>query len=245
MMSRFILKAFLLTCLSCLAAAQDAGDEFTIQRLLQRYTEAYGGLRDANRLTSISIEGVQIQGGQQYTFHIRKKRPNSMRYQLERGDATLTSVYNGERGWLQMKQAGKSSTEELAGSKLKVLKGEARFESPLYRYQEKPENRISLEGLERVGGIEAYVLRVEEPDASPCLYYLHPQSSHVLRIDRLDETGKTVFQTLYRNYKEVSGYPFAHEIENRENGETVSLTRVESVLVNPGLLSFYFENPET
>lgn len=242
-MRRFLIQAFLLTALSCLAAAQDFGDESRIQQLLQRYTESYGGLRDANRLNSISIDGVQIQGGVEYRFHIRKKRPASIHYQLERNDTTLTSIYNGRQGWLQTRQGSESTTEELSGPKLEILKKEARFESPLYRHLEKPENRIRLEGREQVGGILAYVLRVEEPETSPTIYFLHPDDSHVLRIDRLDEDGKVVLQTLYRDYKEVAGYPFAHEVENRANGETISLTRLKSIVVNPGLLSFYFENP--
>jgi len=243
-MHRWGLSIISLVCLGSLAVGQGAGDQFTIRDLLQRYTETYGGLRDANRLASISIEGVQIQEGVEYTFHLHKKRPSSIRYQLERGDTTLTSIYNGEQGWLQTRRGGESTTEELSGPDLKMLKKEARFESPLYRHLEKPENKIRLEGREQIGGIHSFVLRVEEPESPPCLYFLHPESAYLLRIDRLNEAGEVAFQTLYRDYKEVSGYPFAHEVENRINGETVSVTRLDSVAVNPGLLSFYFENPQ-
>lgn len=232
-----------MTCVSFAASAQAPGGELLIRQLLQRYTEAYGGLRDANRLASISIEGVQLQGGVEYTLHVRKKRPSSIRYQLERGDTSLTSIYNGRRGWLVTRKAGAVTTEELSGAELEALKKEARFESPLYRHLEKPENKISLKGREEIGLVDAYVLRVEEPGSPPSLYFLQTDNSYVLRIDRLNEAGEVVFQTVYRDYKMVDGYPFAHEVENRANGETVSITRVESILVNPGLLSFYFENP--
>ena len=135
------------------------------------------------------------------------------------------------------------SIEELRGSKLEMLKKEARFESPLYRYSEKTENNIRLQGLEMLGDIQSFVLRVEEPNDVVSLYYLNPETSNVLRIDRLNEAGEVVFQTFYRDYKKIGGYPFAHEVENRINGETVSLTRIKSISVNPGLLSFYFEKP--
>lgn len=243
-MIRFCLETFLLICLATLAVGQESGGEFSIRQLLQRYTETYGGLRDANQLASISIEGKQTQRGVKYSFHIRKKRPASMRYQLERGDTSLTSIYDGRRGWLLTKKDGRMSTEELSGSALEVLKEEARFESPLYRHLEKPENEISFKGREQIGGVATHVLQVNEPGSSPSLYFLQSDNAHVLRIDRLNDQGEVVFQTLYRDYKIVGGYPFAHEVENRVNGETISITRVESILVNPGLLSFYFENPE-
>ncbi|PXA03308.1 hypothetical protein DDZ13_12865 [Coraliomargarita sinensis] len=243
-MRRGFIILYFLSCFGAAVVAQGVGDEFTIRQLLQKYTETYGGLREANRLASISIEGVQIQRGVEFGFQLRKKRPSSIRYQLERGDTTITSIYNGNQAWLQTKQGSESTTEELSGASLETLKREARFESPLYRHLEKPENTIRLEGREQVGGNYAFVLRVAEPQSLPSLYYLHPENAQILRIDRLNAEGRVSLQILYRDYREVSGYPFAYEVETRMDGETISLTRLEKVLVNPGLLSFYFEKPD-
>jgi hypothetical protein len=242
-MLRLFTGTILLTCFACLAAAQYAGDTFTLQRLLERYTKSYGGVRDANQLASISIEGVQIQNGVAYDFDLRKKRPGMMHYQLKKGATTLTTVYNGRQAWLQVRKGSEGSVEELSDASLETVEKEARFDSPLYRHQEQPDNKITLEGREQVGLFQAFVLRVEEPGALTSRYYLHPENSLVLRIDRLDENGGLVLQTLYRDYKDVDGYPFAHVVENRSGGETISVTRVHSILVNPGLLSFYFEKP--
>lgn len=243
-MLRFFTGIFLLTSFACLATGQNSADEFTIQRILERYTETYGGLRDANRLASIMIEGVQVRPEDTYSFRLRKKRPALMHYELEKGATTLTTVFDGRRGWLKTRRGSDISIEELSGDSLELLRREARFESPLYRHLEKTENKVTLKGRRRVGSLEALVLRVEEPQAPASLYYLHPDEPLVLRIERLDEAGEIALQTLYRDYRKVDGYPFAHEIENRIGGETVSVTRVRSVQVNPGLLSFYFEKPE-
>lgn len=243
-MRRIFTGTFLSACLLCLAAAQDSADELKLNQLLERYTESYGGLRDANRLASISIEGEQIQGGVAYSFQLRKKRPDLMHYQLEKGNTTLTTIYNGRKAWLRVQRGEAVSVEELTGSQLEAVKKEARFESPLYRHLDKPENKITLEGRERVGGLRAFVLRVETSGDSSSLYYLHPEHSWVLRIDHLDEAGERASQTLYRDYREVDGYPFARKVENRTGGDTVAVTRVDSVSVNPGLMSFYFEEPQ-
>lgn len=240
---RRLLTTIILTC--CFVSgllAQDAGDEFLVERLLHRYTETYGGLREANRLASISIEGVQNQEGLNYNFNLRKKRPGMLHYQLKQGATVLTTVYDGQQGWLQIRQGSEVSVEELSGEPLKVVQDEARFESPLYRHMDNPGNRITLVGREQLGGLQAVVLRVEEPSLTS-LYYLHQDEALVLRIDRLNEAGEVVLQTLYRDYQEVDGYPFAHHIENRIQGETVSVTTVKSIVVNPGLLSFYFQKP--
>jgi hypothetical protein len=68
-------------------------------------------------------------------------------------------------------------------------------------------------------------------------------TAHVVRVDQLDAEGELSIQTLYRDYQEVEGFPFAFEIETRVGGETRSLAKVNKIDVNPGLLSFYFAMP--
>lgn len=219
------------------------GDTFLIQDLLKRYTETYGGLRDANRLASLRLEGIQLQDGVEYRMTLHKKRPASIRYQLDSGDVSITAVYNGEQAWLRMKQGSEVEIEEPSASGFAMLEREARFESPLYRHLEKSENSITLVGREQMDRVTAVVLRVAEPNHRVSHYYLDPTSAYLLRVDCLNEEGEVFFQTLYRDYRIVEGYPFAFEIENRVNNATVALTRLKSITVNPGLLSFYFEKP--
>ena len=57
-------------------------DAFTLESVLQRFTKAYGGFRDADALSSLSVEGTILQNGQTFDFLMRKKRPHSMRYRL-------------------------------------------------------------------------------------------------------------------------------------------------------------------
>jgi hypothetical protein len=228
----------------CLFSALHASDEFLKQRILQQFTDTYGGIRDANTLASISIEGVQISDDREYAFVMRKKRPSSMRYRLERDEGVLIAGYNGEQAWLQKIRNGQSEVIEPTGVQRELILQEAEFESPLYRYREKPENEISMEGRAWVGNKECYILSVEAPDGRRSRYFLDIYESHILRLDRLREDGSVAFQTFYRNYKTVEGYPFAHEIESQVDGETVSLIEVDRIEVNPGILSFYFEVPE-
>ena len=77
-------KVFNLFCILCLLPAFGYGqsDAYSLQRILQRYTETYGGFRDAEVLSSISIEGTIEQDGQNYDFLMHQKRPYSMRYRI-------------------------------------------------------------------------------------------------------------------------------------------------------------------
>jgi hypothetical protein len=63
-------------------------------------------------------------------------------------------------------------------------------------------------------------------------------------VDHLGADGELSIQTLYRDYREVEGFPFAFEIDTRVDGETRSLAKVKNIDVNPGILSFYFTKPK-
>lgn len=218
-------------------------DAYALHRILQRYTESYGGFRDANALSSLSVEGTIEQNGQTYEFLMRKKRPDSIRYRLTNGMNSVVAGYNGSSGWLRTEAEGKVSIQDLDREAVAALREQAKFESPLFRHLEKSENEVTLVERTTEGDESVYVIEVRELGSRISRYYLEAKTAHLLRYDELDAAGEITFQTLYRDYKEVEGFPFAHEIENRVAGQTVSLAKVNTVEINPGLLSFYFEKP--
>ena len=88
------------------------------------------------------------------------------------------------------------------------------------------------------------MLKVIEYYFEASRYYLDLETAHIVRVDHLDANGEISIQTLYRDYREVEGFPFAFEIETRVYGKTKSLSKVKSIDVNIGLLSFYFAKPK-
>ena len=241
-MSRIpILVALFLCVFPIFAYAQS--DIYTLQRILQRYTQAYGGFRDADALSSLSVEGSIEQNGQTFEFLMRKKRPYSFRYRLSSGANSVITGYNGSLGWMRLETNDEVSISTLDLSAERELRKQARFDSPLFRHLEKSENDIEF--LERItiDGRYVYVIKVRELGTKVSHYYLDAATAHIMRHDQLDAEGVVRFQTLYRDYKDVEGYPFAYEIETLVDGETTSLARVNTIEVNPGLLSFYFEEP--
>lgn len=219
-------------------------DAFALHRILQRYTETYGGFRDADALYSLSVEGTIEQNGQSYEFLMRKKRPNSIRYRLSNGMNSVVTGYNGSSGWLRTESNGEISIKDFNAEASNALREHAQFESPLFRHLEKSENEITLVERTVIDGAGVYVIEVRVIGSPITRYHLEARTTHPLRYEELDAEGEVTFQTLYRDYKEVDGFPFAHEIENLVDGETVSLAKINTIKVNPGLLSFYFEKPQ-
>ncbi len=242
MLSKFLLLVCFLYVLPIYGFAQT--DAFTLESILIRFTRAYGGFRDADALSSLSVEGTILQNGQTFEFRMHKKRPHYMRYRLSSESNSIVTGYDGSQGWIQTKINGKVSIDLFDHEAKHSLREQTRFESPLFRHFDKRDNEIEL--IERItlGERSVLVLEVIEYDSEASRYYLDLETAHIVRVDHFDEEGDLSIQTLYRDYREVEGFPFAFEIETRVSGESRSLAKVNSINVNPGILNFYFAKPK-
>ena len=241
MLTRLILVC-LLYLLPIHGFAQE--DAFTLESVLQRFTKAYGGFRNVDALSSLSVEGTILQNGQTFDFLMRKKRPQFMRYRLSNESNSIITGYDGSQGWVRTKNNQEVSIDLLDLEARRKIRYQSRFDSPLFYHLQKREFQIEL--IERISLDERSVLVLEviEYDSEASRYYLDLETAHIVRVDHLGADGELSIQTLYRDYREVEGFPFAFEIETRVNGETKSLAKVNSIDVNPGIFSVYFAKPK-
>lgn len=219
-------------------------DAFTLESVLQRFTKAYGGFRDADTLTSLSVEGTILQNGQTFDFLMRKKRPHFMRYRLSNDYNSVIAGYDGSQGWIVTKNNQEVSIDLIDQEAHRKIRDQSRFDSPLFFHLQKSEHQIELIERTSLDGRSVLVLEVIEYDSEASRYYLDFENTHIVRVDHLEADGEFSIQTLYRDYREVEGFPFAFEIETRVNGETKSLAKVNSIDVNPGIISVYFAKPK-
>jgi len=134
--------------------------------------------------------------------------------------------------------------EDLSTDQLSALSDEADFDSPLIRHLEKSWNQISFMGREKLGDTNVNVLEVSKFRKPFVRYYLDSRSGLVLKREQIHQDGTLGLETQYRDYREIDGYRFAFEVENRIGGQLLSLVKIETIDVNPGLLSFYFQKPK-
>ena len=241
MLAKLILVC-LLYLLQILSFAQE--ESLTLESILQRFTNTYGGYRDVEALSSLSVEGTILQNGQTFDFLMRKKRPNSMRYRLSNELNSIITGYDGSQGWVRTRNNLDVTIDLLDDEASRKLRHQSRFDSPLFYHPEKRKNRIELIERTTLDERSVLVLEVIEYDSEASLYYLDFETAYIVRVDHLDADGELSVQTLYRDYREVESFPFAFEIETRVNGETKTLAKVNSIDVNPGILSIYFAKPK-
>ena len=242
-MNHILHASIIFFCLVGALPAEEYRDVMAVQSVLKLHTENYGAVGDKDNLNSIIIHGQQTQDGLTGRITTHKKRPNLMRFRLEAGGVTVTTTCDGQKAWLETRESAQVRHRDLSGRELIEVQREARFEGPLYRSLTKSKTTVSFAGKDRSGDIEVIVLRVQKSGSTDSLHYLDVKTAYVHRVDRLNEYGEVVLQTLFRDYRLVDGYPFAHEVESRVAGELVSLTKIDSIVINPGILSLFFSYP--
>ena len=210
---------------------------------LERFSQIYGGGRDDAGLNSVLVEGLITQGTDKYDFILRKQSPNSIRYTQSRSGKSITFGYNGLSGWQLTNWEESSEIRALDKFEIAILREEADFEGPLLRNFENYNNRIRLVRSDRVSDEPVRVIEIDRINQQTIRYYLSEKSNYILMRESFNTKGECILTTYYRDYRLISNFPFAFEVENFVGEEMVSFAKISKVVVNPGVLSFYFEKP--
>ena len=69
------------------------------------------------------------------------------------------------------------------------------------------------------------------------------ERNYILMRELFNSKGECILTTYYRDYRLIDNLPFAFEVENFVGKEMVSSAKISKIVVNHGILSFYFEKP--
>ena len=238
-----MLKFLLLLSTLSVAFTYGQSERYELWVALERFSQTYGGGLDEEGLKSVLVEGQITQGTDQYDFILRKRSPDSIRYTQSRADRSITFGYNGVSGWQLTNWEESSEIRALDKFEVAILREEADFEGPLLRNFENYNNRIRLVRSDRVSDEPVRVIEIDRINQQTIRYYLSEKSNYILMRESFNTKGECILTTYYRDYRLISNFPFAFEVENFVGEEMVSFAKISKVVVNPGVLSFYFEKP--
>ena len=210
---------------------------------LERFSQIYGGGRDDAGLNSVLVEGLITQGTDKYDFILRKQSPNSIRYTQSRSGKSITFGYNGLSGWQLTSGDDGKEVRILNKSEIAILREEADFEGPLLRNFEIYSNRIRLVRSDKINNEPVRVIEIDRINQQSIRYYLSEERNYILMRELFNSKGECILTTYYRDYRLIDNLPFAFEVENFVGKEMVSSAKISKIVVNHGILSFYFEKP--
>jgi hypothetical protein len=170
-------------------------------------------------------------------YRLEMKRPLKTRLEIDINGKTAVQIYDGVQGVKIRPYLGRLAAEPYTPAELELAALEQELDGPLIDHERKG-TKVALEGVEKVGGSDAYKLKLTFKNGAVRHLWVDATSFLDVKMDgtrHLD--GKThVVETYLRNYKTVNGLMFPMLTETVIQGVPGSnKITVATVSVNPML----------
>ena len=227
---------FLICCLPL--SAQD------LDKLLEKYYAARGGLEKLRTVSSLQMEGTLEVNATQMPIKIMA-RENQVRLEIQSGGVDIIKIFDGQDGWQINPMLGTIRPQKLRGKELAHLKDLADLTGPLVDPSKKG-HRLTYLGTDHDGKQTVHRIKVLTATGRLRIYALDSESGLPLF---LDETGEGKVIARYLETQAINGVLFptkvqvgqpktaCHQAVHRKGDECSYFRRVEmrQILVNPDL----------
>jgi len=171
----------------------------TAQSVIENYLDAIGGRAVLEKVKTVSIFASGEVQGMALNFQLIRTSDNQFMQNIEMmGRSMSKQVFNGENGYAMMQ----GQKMDLNPQQAAMIKDEAQ---PFYELYLNPE-AISLEGIEKIDGENAYKVKVS---ANRVAFYNVANGQKVQEVTTTEMMGQTIESTMkFGKYKEASGIMF-------------------------------------
>ncbi len=199
--------------------------------VIENYVNAIGGAEKLEKIEDFSMNMSASIQGMTLDMVIRQKAPDKYKMSMTMGgNVVQEQVYDGQRG----KTRGMQGTMELEGDMLEEMKQQA-IMNPELSYEERG-FRLSLDGMENIGGENAYKVTITSPRVVSITEFFSVDSGLKLRtVTTQDSPMGSITQTTdYEDYREVDGIKYPFFIKQQVGPQTFDM-EVESIEINQGI----------
>ena len=219
--------------------------EGRLGRVLNRYyNEGMGGLSAYQRLESLRMEGDMEIGGRTFPFRIFKKKPDLFMLTMTLpGRNDWTMGYDGEVAWQQRPDLNDGKAVKMDEVQQARFLLDAAFASHLL-YAKDPKKEINLIDTVPLDGRICHQIEVMFSSGYRLTYFIDTRTLHEYKVVIEDKNTGRLTEAFFDDYVKVGGMPMAREVTNFEEGEPVSILRIERIESNVGLMPWIFEMPE-
>ncbi|WP_192822882.1 insulinase family protein [Rufibacter sp. LB8] len=203
----------------------------TAQSVLANYLKALGGKENVEKVKDLTVKRTMNVPGAQLVVSQQSKGQDKMLMTVNNGGYEINRVQiNGAKGQM----VSGPQVKEIAGPELQDQKLE-NWAFGFLNYGQAGV-KLALNQMEKIAGRDAYKLELVMPSGKKAFHYFDAQTGLKVREVAIEETGYgNASQTMdYKDYREVNGVKFPHQIDLHLGGQIIS-SNVTSVEINKNL----------
>ncbi len=196
------------------AQAQTADD------IIQKYSNAMGGLDNFKKLKTAKFSGTVSTQGNDLPITIQIINGRAMRSDVEVMGQTITNSYKDGKGWKINPLAGVPSVTDVNGTELNELKVQSFLASQLMDYKARG-YKVELSGQEDVDGTKAYKIKLTTEDNKTITYYIAPTSFMLIKsVGTRNLMGQDMeIEIYYSDIKDFGNLKFSLSRSQKMNGQ--------------------------
>ncbi|MGO9084986.1 MAG: c-type cytochrome [Candidatus Sulfotelmatobacter sp.] len=198
----------------------------TAEHLLDKYVQAAGGAAAIEKITSRVMKGTIDFGGLSMPIDIYAKDPEERISFTHMAGGDNVTAFNGHEGWLGV--PGRP-LREMHGSDLDGAAIDADLH--LATHLKQMFTGMQVQGTEKVGDHEAYLVVGQRAGKPPIQLYFDEQSGLLVRLVRFGETalGQMPTQIDYADYRDANGVkiPYRWTLARPSGRFTIQVSEVQ------------------
>ena len=217
----------------------------TSDEIVQKYLKAMGGADKWKKVESMRQSCTASQGGMNFPVSMTQMRPNLSKVEGEmQGNKFIIQSYDGTVAWTQTPWGTMNKATKMTEDETKETAKE-QFEDDFIDYKTKG-HTVELEGTEEIDGAKCHKLKLKRKVGDEKIYFIDAENFVPLMVRSFVSSGPAKGQaseTLMSDYKEVEGLMIAHTMEQKMNGQSQAVIKIDKVELNPKLEKSVFSLP--
>jgi hypothetical protein len=218
--------------------------EGRLGRILERYfEEGVGGKENFARLESLLIEGTIQSGDISRPFRVFKKKPDLFRIRVGLPNRReWVMAFDGRVGWERHPDRNEGQARVMEGNELDAFKLDSAFASHLL-YPLAPGKKMEFIDTVPVDGRICHQIRITFDNNWVLTYFIDIRSFNEYKLHTLAPGESTPRETIFEDFRLVSGIPLAHKVTTRRDGEILNKVLIERAEANMGVMRWMFAKP--
>ena len=215
----------------------------TVDELIDRMITARGGIEKIRAIQTRKETGtISFGPDTEGPFTAELARPNKLRVEVHLPNANVVQAFDGKSGWQNM--PGSDQAAIMDQTQLRAMSEQADFDGPLIDYKRKG-NTIEQAGVGDIEGRKTYRLRVTLANGD--VHYWELDAENYLPVrwrgNRTANGTETPIESVFTDFRDVSGVKFPFVIESFIEGKLVQQMKISSREANVKIEDARFAMP--